>query len=86
MNSYRKELEDGMRAVKDYAATRVPPSTRLEWRPMDGSGNFPLQATDGRRSRILFRLSKSTLTRCARSHEGWQDVRALLEDSIRLAS
>ncbi|MGV3721209.1 MAG: hypothetical protein ACO1SX_09895 [Actinomycetota bacterium] len=85
MNSYRKELEDGMRAVKEYTAARLPPSTRLEWRPMDGAGNYPLQATIGRNCRILFRLSKSSLARCSREFEGWQDVRMLVEDSVRLA-
>lgn len=73
-----------MRAVKDYTASRVSPTARLEWRPMDGAGNYPLQATVGRHSRILFRLSKTTLARCSRAYEGWQDVRMLVEDSIRL--
>jgi len=51
---------------------------------MDGAGSYPLQATNGRNSRILLRLSKNTLVRCARGYEEWQDVRMLLEDNVRM--
>lgn len=75
-----------MRAVKEYSSSRMPAGTRLEWRPMDGEGNFPLHAISGRDSRILFRLSKGTLVRCARSEEEWKDVRALVDQTTRLAA
>lgn len=86
MANYRVIIETGLRRVLDYASLRAPKDTRLEWRPMDVSGSYPLQATRARKSQILFRLSKSDLARCAEADERWQDIRSAVDQQIRYLS
>lgn len=86
MASYRMIIETGLRRVMDYAVARAPKDTRLEWRPMDVAGSYPLQATRARKSQILFRLSKSDLARCAEAEERWQDIRSAVDQHIRYLS
>jgi hypothetical protein len=86
MANYRAIIETGLQRVMDYASTRAPKDTRLEWRPMDVSGSYPLQATRAYKSQILFRLSKSDLARCAEAEERWQDIRSVVDRQIRTLS
>lgn len=83
MSTYRMVIEEGLRRVLDYARAHAPEGTRLEWRPMDVSGSYPLQATRARKSQVLFRLSKNDLARCAQAEEAWQDIRSTVEQQVR---
>lgn len=86
MPSYRVMIETGLQRVMDYASTRAPKDIRLEWRPMDVAGSYPLQATRAYKSQILFRLSKSDLARCAEAEDRWQDIRSVVDQQIRALS
>lgn len=83
MSTYRMVIQEGLQRVLDYARAHAPEGTRLEWRPMDVSGSYPLQATRSHKSQVLFRLSKNDLVRCAQPDDRWQDIRSVVDQQVR---
>jgi hypothetical protein len=80
-------IQEGLRRVMDYAQAHAPEGTRLEWRPMDVAGSYPLQATTrARKSQVLLRLSKNDLARCAQPDDRWQDIRSVVAQHVSYLS